>query len=385
MHWLIDAGAIKTGGGVQIALNRLPLLIEALLNKGYQLTVLLPSTGPLSSLKLDTRIGLLYSPDNWLARIFFEYLQLPLWMKTRNIKGIYSVFGFGLPHPVSTLSIVSTANATTCYPDSPYWKKLKGINYLKRKLYTHLRQSRLKLADYWVFETELMRQRSVKHLNIPLDKTCAINPSPTIFLIDRPAKHYEPSGKIQITLLTGNEQHKNIEYLIDICCILHHDNIQFNISLTKEQLESVAPKAKYLHNINCLGKIPPDQLQSIYDTTDILMNLSELESFSNNYMEAWKAGLAQICSDRDFARYICGESAFYIEPLDPIESAKKIRNIISQPSELNKMATNGKYLLDRLTRPEEYIAKTLDIIRSSSRTEKTKGTAKQFYIPYNKN
>ena len=163
---------------MQIALNRLPLLIEALLNKGYQLTVLLPSTGPLSSLKLDARIGLLYGPDNWLARIFFEYLQLPLWMKTRNINGIYSVFGFGLPHPVSTLSIVSTANATTCYPDSPYWKKLKGINYLKRKLYTRLRQSRLKLADYWVFETELMRQRSVKHLNIPLDKTCAINPSP---------------------------------------------------------------------------------------------------------------------------------------------------------------------------------------------------------------
>ena len=95
------------------------------------------------------------------------------------------------------------------------------------------------------------------------------------------------------------------------------------------------------------------------------MNLSELESFSNNYMEAWKAGLAQICSDRDFARHICGGSAFYVEPLNPIEAASQIRHIISQPSELNRLAINGKSLLAALTRPEEYLAKTLEIISSS--------------------
>lgn len=380
MHWLIDAGAIKTGGGVQIALNRLPLLTKAMLKNGYRLTILLPPTGPVASLKLDNHIGLIHSPRNWLARVFFEYLQLPKWMKENDIQGIYSVFGFGLPHPSSTLSIVNTANATTCYPESPYWKKLKGTKYIKRILYNFLRQNRLKKADYWIFETELMRERSVKHLNLPLDNTYAINPSPTTFLIDKPAKRYEHSERIQITLLTGIEPHKNIEYLIEIIHALQNENIQFNISLTKDQLTSISPNAKNLNNINYLGKLPPDQLQSIYDATDIVMNLSELESFSNNYMEAWKAGLAQICSDRDFSRHICGGSAFYVEPLDPIEAANQIRLIVSQPSELNKLAINGKYLLAALTRPEEYIAKTLAIISSSSKTLKRQATNKQANI-----
>lgn len=370
MHWLIDAGAIKTGGGVQIALNRLPLLTQSLIDRGLRLSVLLPSSGPLAKLELPTGIETLRSPNNWAARILFEYIHLPAWMNKNAIKGIYTVFGFGLPHPKHIKSIVSTANATTCYPDSPYWHRLNTAQYLKRRLYTRLRQNRLTKADYWVFETEIMRERSCIHLGLPKEKTQVINPSPTSFLANKPAMEYSQKKSFVITLLTGNESHKNLDCFVRICEKLSQiqaTNIRFNITLTKEQLSLVAPKnlnLNRLDNINYLGKLPQNSLQSLYDETDIIMNLSELESFSNNYMEAWKAGIAQICSDRDFSRHICRDSALFIEPFDTEKSAYQITQLISNPDELNKLAASGKQCFHELTAPSEYIDTTINLIKT---------------------
>lgn len=367
-HWLVDAGAIKTGGGVQIALNRLPQLTQALLNNGYRLSLLLPSEGPLVDLNLDHRIEILRSPNRWLARILFEYIHLPAWMKSNNLNGIYTVFGFGLPHPKQVTSLVSTANATTCYPDSIYWKRLSGITKIKRRIYTFLRQSRLKKADHWIFETEIMRNRSVDHLQLPADNTHTLSPSPTSFILDQPARTYDHLNNFNITLLTGSESHKNLDSFIRLCSALtkiNITNIQFNITLTKDQLIALAPKnidLNLIHSINYLGKIPQNQLQDIYSKTDLIMNLSELESFSNNYMEAWKAGLAQICSDRDFSRHICEESALYVEPFNPESAATLIVDLLKDPQKLNGLAQNGKKQLAQLTTQEDYTARTLSLI-----------------------
>lgn len=372
VHWLIDAGSIKTGGGVQIALNRLPLLTQALLNAGYHLSILLPSTGPLADIKLAENIQILRSPNNWIKRLFFEYLHLPLWMQENRIVGIYTVFGFGLPHPKSVNSIVSTANATTCYPDSIYWQRLEMATKCKRLIYTYLRQRRLRKANCWIFETEIMRNRSVTYLGLPNAKTHVIGPSPTSFIIDRPAKDYSQASSYKITLLTGNESHKNLDCLAALCKFLmqkNAHNIQFNLTLTKKQLQNAIPidfDLDEINNINYLGKLPQKQLQGIYDETDIIMNLSELESFSNNYMEAWKAGLAQICSDRDFANHICGKSALYIEPHNANIAAEKIIELLNNKPKLNAMAACGKLQLLDLESQAEYTNKILGLIDAAT-------------------
>ncbi len=371
MHWLIDVGGIKTGGAVQIALNRLPVLATEMKRNGFKISLLLPSEGPLSTYAPDPECvsQIIRSPNNWLERIYFEYFVLQKWIRDNSIAGIYTVIGFGLPHPKKVISIVTMANATSCYPDSVYWQRLRKPEKIKRLIYTHLRQKRLKCGNFWILETEIMRQRCIKHLGLSPEKTMAINPSPTSYIQDRPAKDYKNLDKVTITLLTGNESHKNLDCLVAICDEIerkHAKNITFNISLTKDQLRQCVPNDKdlsRLSNICFLGKIPQQELQSIYDKTDILMNLSELESFSNNYMEAWKAGLAQICSNRDFARHICEKSAYYVEPLTPSSAAEEITNLLKDKAKLNQMAANGKEMLKKLATQAQYIETVLDVIK----------------------
>ncbi len=368
MHWLIDAGAIKTGGGVQVALNRLPIFTQKLLAKGNKVSVLLPSEGMLAQINLDKSIKVLRSPNNWGARLLLEHLRLPKFMQEERVDIIYTLFGFGLPHPRGVVSVVSTANPTTCYPESIYWRRLKSLEKLKRAIYTRIRQNRLKEADFCIFETEVMQKRSIEHIGIEQQRTAAINPSPTGFIIDRPARQYSKNFTLTITLLTGIERHKNVDCVLRICQWLSENDIsnpQFQISLTRQQLAAIAPEDVALDcikNLKYLGKIPQNELQPVYDHSDIIMNLSELESFSNNYMEAWKAGLAQICSDRDFARHICGNSAVYIEPLDTEQAAQQIINASANPQRLTQMAQQGKLRLNNLLPHDAYVEKTLELI-----------------------
>jgi glycosyltransferase involved in cell wall biosynthesis len=367
-HWLIDAGAIKTGGGVQIALNRLPILLDKLQAEGHKVSVLLPDTGPLSTLELRGATETLISPSNPIKRLFFENFQLYRWLKHADVTVIYTLFGFGLPHPKTVLSVVNTANATTCYPESPYWSRLKNLVLIRRKIYTKLRQNRLKKAGHWIFETDIMRKRSVKTLSLKESSTSTLWPSVTKYIKDMPAKNYSQITRFRLTLITGNEAHKNLDCLVAIAIYLlaHSAPIDIGITLTDEQLLPLLPEGltpKDVSNIKCLGKIPQTELQSIYEDTDLVVNLAELESFSNNYMEAWKSGLAMICSDRDFSRHICRNSAIFVEPLDPELAAKKILGAINDRELLNRMASQGKSYLLELPSHELYAEKTLGIIK----------------------
>ena len=63
-----------------------------------------------------------------------------------------------------------------------------------------------------------------------------------------------------------------------------------------------------------------------------------LESFSGTYVEAMYHGKPIFTSDIDFARDICGDAAFYFDPLDE----NSILNTIKSAHE------NDKVVLDRI-------------------------------------
>ena len=76
MKLLIDFGAIKPGGGVQLATNFLNKLDR---NKQHidEVFLLIPDTGPLASIDLSGLCdAFLYYPDNYVKRKLFEMNEL---------------------------------------------------------------------------------------------------------------------------------------------------------------------------------------------------------------------------------------------------------------------------------------------------------------------
>jgi glycosyltransferase involved in cell wall biosynthesis len=97
-----------------------------------------------------------------------------------------------------------------------------------------------------------------------------------------------------------------------------------------------------------IGAVPPQEIGRVYAEADVLISLSDLESFSNNYMEAWKVGIPQLVSERDFSRNICRESAVYAEPHDPEDVAAKIEALGQDEALRRRLVANGKELLREL-------------------------------------
>lgn len=362
MNILIDFGAIKTGGGVQLATNFLNRLRSQRSGQFEKIFLLVADSGPLSEINLNELCDAYeYYPNNYLKRKWFEITKLRDFLRKNNINIIYTFFGAGLPRFKGVKSIVSVAYPIICYPDSNYWRHIDFIPGVKKRLVNTLRRARIRSADKVVVETSVMANRIAKYAGVEKQKIRVIPPSPTQFLQDKPYVVHEVSVN-KILLLSGTDPHKNIWRLPQIADELISkgvNNFKFIISVDKENfLRSLGGKSDIDSGVidahfEFKGAIPASKIEQIYDECHYLLNISDLESFSNNYMEAWKAGLPLICSDTDFARNICRSSAIYVNPHDPYSSADSIALLFMDKKRQADMVSEGKKLLKNLPDPDQ--------------------------------
>jgi glycosyltransferase involved in cell wall biosynthesis len=76
--------------------------------------------------------------------------------------------------------------------------------------------------------------------------------------------------------------------------------------------------------ITDLGPLTPDQVPEAMADASALFLPTLLESYGLIYLEAMACGLPIVTSDRDFARWICSDTALYFDPLDPASIVKAI-------------------------------------------------------------
>ena len=261
-----------------------------------------------------------------------------------------------MPRYKGVRSVVSVAYPIICYPDSPYWHYVSFFPSSKKKLVNALRRKRIRSAEKVVVETEVMAGRINRYVGVAKQKIQVIPPSPSEFLPNRP---FSPrtASVARILLLSGVDLHKNLWRLPAIAAQLSKKTqipFLFRISVTKEQFLSSTPKFIELESeileryFEFFGAVPAEDIGAVYSDSDLLLNASDLESFSNNYMEAWKAGLPLVCSDTDFSRHICGNSAVYIDPHDAESAAERIASLLESNDMQSSLVSEGKSRLHSL-------------------------------------
>ena len=359
---LIDFGAIKTGGGVQLATNFLSSIL-AFKNITGDIYLILPDSGPLSKLNIEGKcVDYLMYPDSYILRKVFELTKYPAFIKKHKIDIVYTFFGSGLPKEGGVKSVVSVAYPIICYPDSDYWKYVSFFYGFKKKIVNRLRRNRIRKADKVVVETDVMALRVHKYLGIEKNNIMTIPPSPSMFIKEKEFVSQSASEKIVFLVLSGLDPHKNLWRLPEIARKLTEANYtNFEFILSVEKSAFVHTYRKYcLGNehaldtyFNFVGPIPATDIDSVYSRSTFLVNLSDLESFSNNYMEAWKSGLPLICGDTDFAHHICGESAIYVNAHDTDYASSEILKVVEDLNKQAAMVKEGKKRLSHLPDSEE--------------------------------
>jgi len=354
---LIDFSPLKAGGGCQLALNFIYELNNQR-SENLKFIFLIPDTGPLKDLPTQfPNFFFIVSPSSSVfKRVFFEYYSLQKILIKKGVDKIFTFFGPGLPHKANVKSIVSVAYPIICYDESIFWKHLPLKKYIKQKIINYARLQRLHNADFIIAETPVMAERLSTVLHKAHHEFIISPPAPSEFVSERNALVKSGNNISKFLFLSGVAPHKNLWRLPEICFELLNniDNFVFMISSSKEafisHLSNTQKKlfSKVSKHFNFLGTIAPDEINNVYQEADFLVSLSDLESFSNNYMEAWKVGIPLIVSDRDFSRAICKNSAIYIEPHNPHEVASTIVNVLNNPTKLKNIIAEGKELLKTL-------------------------------------
>ena len=249
---------------------------------------------------------------------------------------MYTFFGPGLPHPPSIKSIVSVAYPIICYDDSPFWSHLSKQRMLRQRLINFARKKRLSAADHLIVELRMMRDRLASVPTMPAHDFHVVPPSPSEFVDDRPYSPGRHAHTPTFLVLSGVAQHKNLWRLPELAVALRMLTPRFRFVITTDAhlfADHLSARSRKAFQVTAChfdfrGTVAPDEIGTLYEEADYLLSLSDLESFSNNYMEAWKAGVPLIASDRDFAREICGESAIaYLEPHDPEGAAQQLNSL----------------------------------------------------------
>lgn len=258
--------------------------------------------------------------------------------------------GYGVPHIV--------------YKDYPYVK-----NYgIKTKLEMFYKKWWTKHeANFWVVQTEDVRQRLAKELRVNLDK---------IFLVSNgigqqyknvlPKKRNDTNTK-KLLMISTFRPSKNFDIIKEIVPLLKQDkfNYEFHITIKQEDydrnfkgLEDKIINHGHVKSIECPG---------LYNDCDAMFLPSHLECFSASYPEAMKMEKPILTSDLSFAHTVCGDSAIYFDNLNAQEIADKIKELFHNKNLYNQKVELGKQKLNDFDNSRQQAEKYLKICKEISK------------------
>lgn len=354
MRLLLDMGAIKTGGGVQLALNFVRH-IQGRQRLGDELFVLVAAGSLLEQEVRQLRAATIWtSPMRYISRAWFEYAVLRELLRKNQISIVFTFFGAGIPCPKGVRSIVTVAYPIICYPESAYWRFERPFRKLFSRMRNWFRCRRLGKATLILAETEVMRTRLARQLNMPAERIHILPPAVSVFA--ESVQRQTSSGIVTFVIVSDNSHHKNIWRLYAVARELQRRGLRdfvFVLTINKSQFLYDIPERTIDETIikkyfRFLGPVAPTRIMDVYRSADVMVQLSDLESFSNNYIEAWRVGLPIIASDRDFARHICEESAVYVEPHDPVAAAGVFAEVIQNQDLRVRLSAAGRERLRTL-------------------------------------
>ncbi|HAV6245457.1 TPA: glycosyltransferase family 1 protein, partial [Acinetobacter baumannii] len=203
------------------------------------------------------------------------------------------------------------------YRDSPYFKLLNTKQKFKDFLTCELKKVFFKKnSDVLIFETidAMKRFQNISKFKKNYVVSNTIN---EIFLEKMKWQpiHLENKNKKKILVVTANYPHKNLKIIPSIIDKLVREkkinDFEFVITVDKKELGF----GDYYDNyIQYIGKVPLDQLPSLYNQSTIVFMPTLLEIFSATYLEAMYMSKAIVASDMGFSRDICEDAAFYCSP-----------------------------------------------------------------------
>lgn len=336
---LINASNIKSGGGIQVALD---LILH--FSKEFRGEIILLTSTELNKQianslnKIKTAVKVVYN-DRSSIKSKWQGVNKDLdeIIDKYQIKIVFSIFGPIYWRP-KVKHIVGYAKPHHIYTDSPFFKtrNLKQQLIFRARRLFELRAFEKNADAIWTETSDVSnRLEELFPGKIILTAGNFINQELKTAKFKDKQVFYKKDNELLILYPSAYYPHKNFEALVDISHQLNQLDISHKFICTTKKL--------YTHkDILFIGSRALHELAQIYRECDIVISTSLLECFSANYIEAMYFSKPLVVPNLSFAKTIVKEAGLYFEPESPSHAAKQIELLTKNKDLKESLIENGK-------------------------------------------
>lgn len=306
-----------------------------------------------------------FSVKNFLFwRFFYELFYGCFLIKKHKGDIVFSIFGGAPLVSWGFYKISGFAYSNIIQSEVNFWWFLPMHKRIIKKIIDRVRLFAARQSDHIIVETQYLADRAKK--GIFYDKSVSVIKMAPSFLVlnsllGDDVYGLKKSNCIDILYMAGAHKNKRIDLLPEIIYRANLINdLKFRLVTTldeksgyykniKEKIEELGLEKFYLN----LGVVSPSVVGSLLKQVDGVVNISLLESFSNNWVEAWASCKPLIATDADWCRSSCGGGAIYINPLNSRDSADILSSYFADSGKIDFIVKSGKKILETLPSTNE--------------------------------
>lgn len=365
--------SIKSGGGQQNALSFLENI--KLENEKLSFVVSCTEDTLIHEYCIKNNLFFFSVKNTLIDRIKFEFFGLKNIRKHYPIKIIFTIFGAAPFCSYKATKISGCAYSNIFQPEIDIWGYLPWKDKILKKIIDIFRVVLVLKSDHIILETPFLKERARKGI-LKNKKISVIEMAPSKLITDRLSNIKEVelhNNFYDILYLSGAQPNKRIDKFLDLIPYLNRlGSKKFRLKLTlpedssyfKEVIKPKIDELKIREYVINLGTIHPEKVVDIISDVDAIVNVALIESFSNNWVEAWAARRLLIATDADWARASCKDAALYIDIYKPLKAAELIHSTFINVEDYMKYITAGEKLLEQLPSSNERTQQYLNIIKS---------------------
>lgn len=329
----LNASNLHHGGGVQVASSFLTELSSFLDEyKHINFTVFI-SVQVKQNLRKEVIDGHANCRFHVLDVFGLDALKPSVRKIFNNYDLIFTIFGPDYLTGLRPKRIVGFAQPWIIYPDNDVYPKLPFFQKYKTKLKFFIQKKFFKGVDGYIVELEHVKKRLIDiGVAEEADVSVVYNTVSNYYLPETPGMFPETSQDrpFKIGIISRNYPHKNIEIFPEVKNKLQALGLDVEFYVTFTDNEFYLQSIEFRHSIINLGPQKVQDCRKVYESFDGVIFPSLLECFSASPLEAMASCRPLFASDRPFNRDICGEFAYYFDPLDSSHVASVVADYVEQ-------------------------------------------------------
>lgn len=290
------------------------------------------------------------------GRLHFELFGCYFLVRRRKLKLIFTLFGNCPLFCPGAYKISGFAYSNILMPEIPFWDFLPAHKRIFKIIKDFFRLWAAQKCDEIIFETEFLSHRA---------KTGPFS-SKTVHVVPmEPSELIRQSGPIcenqsaetayhDFIFISGPHPNKRIHLF---AAILKHFNTlrtanampRARVILTMDQLSEYSKTLTKAfasiglsEYVDFIGAVSPYDIRSLLNRPLVVVNIARLESFSNNWVEAWATKSPLVSTDAEWTRESCADAAIYIDPLDAVAAADIIFRALNSEAHLKNVIRAGQ-------------------------------------------